>query len=82
MREYLSLKECCPETSDVAATFHPTIGHCALQSLRNTTTPDLGMISPRNKEHYHTSPIAKGTIKFSKSNTVGFIRLTHEVDYT
>ena len=26
----LILKEACPITSYVAATFHPTIGHCAL----------------------------------------------------
>ena len=28
----------------VAATFHPTIGQCAHQSLSNTVTPELGMI--------------------------------------
>ena len=28
--EYLSLKEAHPATSYVAATFHPTIGKCAL----------------------------------------------------
>ena len=31
-------------TSYVAATFHPTIGQRAHQSLRNTATPELGMI--------------------------------------
>ena len=34
-------------TSYVAATFHPTIGQRAHQSLSNTATPELGMIPPR-----------------------------------
>ena len=34
----------CPATSYVAATFHPTIGQCAHQSLSNTATPKMGMI--------------------------------------
>ena len=34
----------CSATSYVAATFHPTIGHRAPQSLNNNTTPELGMI--------------------------------------
>ena len=50
-KKYLSLSEACPATSYVIATFHPTIGQCALQSLNNTATPELDMISPRNKEH-------------------------------
>ena len=33
-----------PTTSYVAATFHPTIGQRAYQSLSNTATPELGMI--------------------------------------
>ena len=33
-----------PATSYVAATFHPTIGQRAHQSLSNTATPELGMI--------------------------------------
>ena len=33
-----------PATSYVAATFHPSIGQCAHQSLSNTATPELGMI--------------------------------------
>ena len=33
-----------PATSYVTATFHPTIGQHAPQSLNNTTTPELGMI--------------------------------------
>ena len=54
----LILKEACPTTSYVVATFHPTIGQCAHQSLSSTTTPELGMIPTRNKEHQqaHTQP--------------------------
>ena len=33
-----------PTTSYIAATFHPTIGHHAHQSLSNITTPEMGMI--------------------------------------
>ena len=33
-----------PATSYVVATFHPTIGHRAHQSLNNTATLELGMI--------------------------------------
>ena len=40
---YLLLKN-SPATSYVAATFHPTIGQRAHQSLSNTATPELGMI--------------------------------------
>ena len=43
---YLSMKN-SPATSYVAATFHPTIGQRAHESLRNTATPELGMIPPR-----------------------------------
>ena len=39
-----------PATSYVATMFHPTIGQRAHQSLSNTATPKLGMVSPRNKE--------------------------------
>ena len=38
------LKKNSPATSYLAATFHPTIGQLAHQSLSNTTTPELGMI--------------------------------------
>ena len=34
-------------TSYVTATFHPTIGQRAHQSLSNAATPELGMIPPR-----------------------------------
>ena len=43
--------EARPATSYVTTTFHPTIGQCAHQSLSITTTPNLGMIPSRNKEH-------------------------------
>ena len=42
---YLLMKN--PATSYVAATFHPTIGQRAHQSLSNAATPELGMIPPR-----------------------------------
>ena len=42
-QEYLSYEN-CPVTSYIAATFHPTIGKYAHQSLSNTTTLELGMI--------------------------------------
>jgi len=42
---YLAMKN-SPTTSYVAATFHPTIGQLAHQSLSNAATPELGMIPP------------------------------------
>ena len=42
---YLLVKN-SPATSYVAATFHPTIGQHAHQSLSNAATPELGMIPP------------------------------------
>ena len=39
---YLLVKN--PATSYVTATFHPTIGQRAHQSLSNAATPELGMI--------------------------------------
>ena len=68
----LILSRTPPATSYVASTFHPTIGQCAHQYLCNTTTPELGMISPRNKEQAGLH-IAKDT-QISQANTVGFIR--------
>ena len=47
----LIFRKDCPATSYVAATFHPTIGQCDHQSLSSNATPELGMISARNKEH-------------------------------
>ena len=44
----LILKRSWPATNYVAATFHPTIGQCAHQSLSIIATPKLGMISTRN----------------------------------
>ena len=43
---YISMKN-SPATSYVAATFHPTIGHLALQTLSNAATHELGMIPPK-----------------------------------
>ena len=40
---YLLIKN-SPATSYVAATFHPTIGQLAHQSLSSAATPELGMI--------------------------------------
>ena len=45
-QQYLSLMKNSPATSYVAATFHPTIGQLAHQSLSNAATPELGMIPP------------------------------------
>ena len=42
-------KRSWPAISYVAATFHPTIGQCAHQSLSTTATLELGMIPTRNK---------------------------------
>ena len=71
----LILKKSCPATSYVVATFHLTIGQCAHQSLSNTATPELGMISSWSKGILADSYIAKGATKLSQANTVGFIRL-------
>ena len=42
---YIMMKN--PAASYIAATFHPTIGQRAHQSLSNAATPELGMIPPR-----------------------------------
>ena len=55
--------------------FHPTIGQCAHQSLSDTTTLEMGMISSRNKGTLADSYIAKGATKLSQANTIGFIRM-------
>ena len=39
-----------PTTSYVTASFHPTIGQRAHQSLSNATTPELGMIPQGTRE--------------------------------
>ena len=59
-------------TSYIAATFHPTIGQRAHQSLSNTATPELGMIPQgiRVKEGLHIAKVTQN----SQVNTVGFIR--------
>ena len=61
------MKEVCPATSYVAATFHPTIGQCAHQYFSNTATPKLGMIPTRNKGTLTDSHIAKGISKFGQA---------------
>ena len=44
----LILKISCLATSYVVATFHPTIGQRAHESLSTTAIPEMGMISTRN----------------------------------
>ena len=61
-----------PATSYVAATFHPTIGQRAHQSLSSAATPELGMIPPRIGVNAGLH-IAKGTLN-NQANTAGFIR--------
>ena len=66
---YLPMKN--PATSYVAATFHPTIGQRAHQSLSNAVTPELGMIPPRIRVNAGLH-IAKGINQ--QTNIAGFIR--------
>ena len=72
---YLSMEN-PPATSYIAATFHPTIGQRAHQSLSNTATPELGMISTRSKGNISRLTRSQGYTKLSQANTVGFIRIT------
>ena len=75
MRTYLLMKN-SPATSYVVATFHPTIGQRAHQSLSNTATPELGMI-PQGirvnaglhiaKVFQSTKPTQQGFTKSSRS---------------
>ena len=75
-QEILILEEACPITSYVDATFHPTIGQCAHQSLSTIATPELGMIPARNKGTLAGLHIAKDMSKFSQAKTTfGFIML-------
>ena len=60
-----------PATSYVAATFHPTIGQHAHQSLSNTATPELGMIPPRIRVNAGLH-ISEGHNQ--QTNTTGFTR--------
>ena len=76
----LILKKYFPTTSYVAATFHPTIGLCAHQSLRNTTTLELGMIPTRNKGTLEGSHIAKGISKFIQAKHSWVYQATREVE--
>ena len=68
-QKYSSLKRIRPATSYVAATFHPTIGQRAHQSLSNTATLELGMIPQEirvkvglqiAKEHKSSKPPQSG----------------------
>ena len=54
-----------PATSYVSATFHPTIGQRANQSLNNTTTPELGMITQgiRVNAGLHIANVCQHTAK-------------------
>ena len=62
-----------PATSYVAATFHPTIGQRAHQSLSNAATPEMGMILQGIRElaGLHIAKIHK---THSQANKVGFIK--------
>ena len=71
----LIFERICSTTSYIAATFHPTIGQCAHQSLSNNATPKLGMIPTRNKGTLAGSHISKDISKFIQANTIGFIKL-------
>ena len=62
-QEILILKKACPATSYVTATFHPTIGQCAHQSLNGIATPEMGMVPTMNKGTLANSHIAKDTTK-------------------
>ena len=75
-KEILILRKSCPATSDVVATFHPTIGQCAHQSLSNTATPELGTISTRNKGTLAGSHVSKDTQNSSKPTQLGLSTYT------
>ena len=66
-----------PTTSYAAATFHPTIGQCAPQSLSNTATPELGMI-PQGKRKLSRLTHSQGYPKIQPNQRVGFIRLSRD----
>ena len=76
----LILKRSFPVTSYVAATFHPTIGQCAHQSLNGTTTPELGMVPTRNKGTLAYSHIAKDTTKTQPSQQSWVYRAAKELE--
>ena len=60
-----------PATSYVAATFHPTIGQRAHQSLSNTATPKLGMIPQgiRVKAGLHIAKVHKSSNPTDRKST-------------
>ena len=68
----LIFERCCTATNYVTATFHPTIGQCAHQSLSDTATPELGMISSRNKGTLVESYIAKVQQHSAKPTQLGY----------
>ena len=72
-QEYSSNKT-HPTTSYVAATFHPTIGQRAHQSLSNTATPELGMIPQgiRVKASLHIAKVHK-TAKSTQLGLSGYL---------
>ena len=76
----LILEEACSATSYVPATFHPTIGQCAHQSLNNTATPKMGMILTRNKGTLAGSHIANGILKFRQAKQSWVYQAAREVE--
>ena len=74
------MKEACPITNYIPTTFHLDKCQCAHQSLSNTATPELGMISYRDKGTLANSYIAKDAIKLSQANTIGFHRLSSQAN--
>ena len=78
----LFLEETCPSASYVATTFHPTIVQCAHQSLSNTTTPELGMISTRNIEHQQAHIQPRIQQKSSKTTRLGLLGYKQTSQYT
>ena len=70
-QRYLAYEEAHPTTSYVAATFHPTIGHCAHQSLSNNATLELGMIPHGIRGTLAGSQVAKDTQNSTKLTQLG-----------
>ena len=68
----LILRKSCPATSYVDATFHPTIGQRAHQSLSTTATPKLGMIPTRYKGTITDSHTARPYIHSQANTQLGF----------
>ena len=79
-KEILILKEDRPTTIYVAATFHPTIGQCAHQSVSIIATPELGIILTRNKGTLPDSHIAKDTTKTQPSQQSWVYQAAEELE--